>query len=108
MRKSLIAFLGIALILVGISTLLAQPRPPAGLPNLPPPPGFGDPAGRFVVVKTSGEVGVNLSILLLDTTNGDLYRATESDAKPYKERAKPTGGGLPVPKDGPPLPPKDK
>lgn len=100
MRKSVIAFLGVAVLLVGISTLLAQGRAPVGLPGLPPPPpGFGESPGRYTIVKVT-----DTAIILLDTANGDLYKATFEDAKPYKERTKPNAGGVPIPKDFPPIP----
>jgi hypothetical protein len=37
--------------------------------------------GRFVVVRSSADL-----IILLDTTNGDLYNAVPSDIKPYAAR----------------------
>jgi len=42
--------------------------------------------GRYQVVRSNEEV-----IILLDTTTGDLYKATPSDIKPFNQRPRPEG-----------------
>jgi len=49
--------------------------------------------GRFQVVRSNEEV-----IIIIDTTTGDLYKATPGDIKPFNQRPKPDPrlGGRPM------------
>jgi len=91
--------LGLLLVLtalaIGLPTSQSQP---------PPLPGFGAQPGRFTVVKVT-DAG---AVYLIDTTTGDLFKATLEDAKPYSERPKVNDrfGPPPLPKDAP-FPGKD-
>jgi hypothetical protein len=95
------ALVGLVILAVGISTVPAQPRP--GMGGMM----FGQ-VGRFAVAHASDK-----QIIVLDTTTGKLYKATESDY--LKASAIPkveTPGGFGPPKDfKPPFkdvkPPKD-
>jgi hypothetical protein len=95
------ALVGLVILAVGISTVPAQPRP--GMGGMM----FGQ-TGRFAVAHASDK-----QIIILDTTTGKLYKATESDY--LKASAIPkveTPGGFGPPKDfKPPFkdvkPPKD-
>jgi hypothetical protein len=121
-RKGALVTLGLlaaGVLLVVLSNLVAQTRPggPGGLGGFPPLPALGgSDVGRYQAVKVADD-----HILIIDTTTGDLYRASMKDVKSYSERPKPTagqGGGfpplpkdkfelpkdIPLPKDLPPLP----
>jgi hypothetical protein len=98
-----LALLLAGLTVFGLSNLGAQ-RPP-----LPGMGGFGFPeVGRYQAVRATDD-----SIILIDTTTGELYRATPRDIKPFSERPKPEArkdGLPPLPKDtlkDLPAPPKD-
>jgi hypothetical protein len=86
---------------VGVSMLPAQ-RAPSG-------PGSSE-VGRFVLIRATPDM-----IVIMDSTNGELYRATVDDLKPYyrlnggsrdKDRAIKDKMPFPGVKDRP-VPPKD-
>jgi hypothetical protein len=88
---------------VGVASLFAQRFGP-------PADGRGGEVGRYVVVRNTDD-----GIILMDTTTGDLYKATPADLKPFAarpqaawgdERDKP--GFLDKEKDRPPFADKDK
>jgi hypothetical protein len=84
------ALVGLVILAVGISTVPAQPQP--GMSGMM----FGQ-VGRFVVAHASEK-----EIIILDTTTGKLYRATDSDFKKASELPKvtrPTGPGGISPRD---------
>lgn len=77
-RSTWIVIGAIALIglIVGWQSLPAQPGPFPGMP------GMGQ-VGRYVVVRADKD-----SIVIMDTTTGDLFRAKDDDIKEYNARPK--------------------
>jgi hypothetical protein len=69
------ALVGLVILAVGISTVPAQP----GVPMY----GMAGQVGRFVVAHASEK-----QVIILDTTTGKLYRATDSDFKKASELPK--------------------
>lgn len=91
----------LALLMVAVTSVTAQRPPFPMMPRLPM-----SEVGRYEVVKTT-----DTEILLVDSTTGDLYRATMSDVKPYSKRPKPKadeGMGMPFPPKDAPFPSKEK
>jgi hypothetical protein len=72
-------------LLVGLTQVFAQRFPPDGRP-----PGG---VGRYQVVRANADVTI-----ILDTTNGDLYRAVPNDIRAYslRPRGPVTGGQRPT------------
>jgi hypothetical protein len=64
---------------LGLSGVMAQRFQPMAMPVIP----FGE-VGRYQVVSHGAD-----GIILLDTTNGELYRAKPEDVKPYSARPRP-------------------
>jgi hypothetical protein len=67
--------LGLVLFIVGISSLSAQRFGP------PTATGHGGDVGRYVLVRNTED-----AIVIMDSVNGDLYRATPADIKPFAAR----------------------
>jgi hypothetical protein len=64
---------------LGLSGVMAQRFQPMAMPVIP----FGE-VGRYQIVSHGAD-----GIILLDTTNGELYRAKPEDIKPYSARPRP-------------------
>jgi hypothetical protein len=64
---------------LGLSGVMAQRFQPMAMPVIP----FGE-VGRYQVVSHSPD-----GVILLDTTNGEVYRAKPEDIKPYSARPRP-------------------